>query len=56
MAMYNSMFSYEAGVRKGRSEQIKKDIIIIEEVAKKFNLNSFAINRLILKIKNGETY
>jgi hypothetical protein len=54
MGRYNMMYSYEHGVQRGKNEQRALDIEVIEEAARKFNLDALAINKVIRKIKSGE--
>ena len=54
MVRYRKALIHEDGVNLGRHQQKILNVLIIESWAKKFNINPIAVNKLILKIKNGE--
>ena len=54
MVRYKKLLVHEDGVKLGRHQQKILNVFMIEAWAKKFNIDPIAVNRLILKIKNGE--
>jgi len=54
MARYKKMLLREESIKQGRREQKILNVFMIENWAKKFNIDPVAVNKLILKIKNGE--
>jgi hypothetical protein len=54
MVRYKKMLIREEAIKQGRREQRILNVFMIENWAKKFNIDPTAVNKLILKIKNGE--
>ena len=48
------MLIREEGIKQGRREQQTLNVFMIESWAKRFNIDPIAVNKLIMKIKNGE--
>lgn len=48
------MLVREQGIMTGRRQQQILNVFMIENWAKRFNIDPTAVNKLIMKIKNGE--